>query len=109
MKTNIVIGYIISIVYAILGITITGSIFIDSLSLMINIIIGSIVLIISGLFYFQTIAMKKILQTINIKEKAMRGFYISNTLIHLIELTFGLLLLGMALHRTLSEGFAVFG
>lgn len=109
MKTNIVIGYVISIVYAMLGITITGSIFNNPQSFIINIIMATFVLIVSGLFYFRARAMKNMLQTVHLKEKALQEFSVSNILIQFIELIFGLLLLGMALYRTFGEGFAVFG
>lgn len=109
MKTNIVIGYVISIVYAMLGITIAGSICNNPQSFIINSILAIFVLIVSGLFYFRARAMKNMFQTVHLTEKALQEFSVSNILIQFIELIFGLPLLGMALYRTFDEGFAVFG
>lgn len=109
MKINIVIGYVISIVYAMLGITITGSIFNNPQSFIINIVMATFALIVSSLFYFRARATKNMLQTVHLKEKALQEFSVSNILIQFIELIFGLPLLGMALYRTFGEGFAVFG
>lgn len=92
-----------------LGMTITGSTFNNPQSFIINIIMAAFTLIVSGLFYFRTRAIKKMSQTIHTKEKALHEFSVSNILIQFIELIFGLLLLSMALYRAFGEGYAVFG
>lgn len=109
MRIDVIIGYLISIACFLLGLVIAISIYNDPLNYGINLIVATTTIVIAILFYSRTIAIKKILPHKSDSNSWNRKYLISNTLILSLELMVVLLLLTMAIYRTLGERMAVFG